>query len=90
MFQKDLLLEVFSSFLSHESQTKAELATLGQETKNIRSALKEYHVNAVTITSRTFHPDQQGRQKLTRFCNYCHKSGHTLNWCLKKMRDEEL
>ena len=88
--QKDLILEVSSIFLSHEAQTKAELATLGEEIKNLRSELKKYHVNAVAITSRTFHPDQQGRQKLTRFCNYCHKKGHTLNWCRKKMRDEEV
>ena len=58
--------------------------------KNLQSELKEYHVNAVAITLRTFHPDQQGRQKLTRFCNYCQKNGHTLNWCRKKMRDEEV
>ena len=90
IIQKDLILEVSSTFLSHEAQTKAELATLGQEIKNFRSELKEYHVSAVAITSRTFHPDQQGRQKLNRFCNYCHKKGHTLNWCRKKMRDEEV
>ena len=88
--QKDLILEVSSTFLSHEAQTKAELATLGQEIENLRSELKEYHVNAVAKTSRTFHPDQQGRQKLTRFCNYWHKNGHTLNWYRKKMRDEEV
>ena len=85
-----MILEVSSNFLSHEAQTKAELATLGQEIKNLRSDLKEYHINAVAITSRTFHPDQQGRQKLTRFCNYCHKNGHILNWCHKNMRDEEV
>ena len=90
IIQKDLILEVPSSFLSHEAQTKAELATLGQEIRNLRSDLKEYHVNAVAMTSRTFHSDQQGRQKLIRFCNYCHKNGHTLNWCRKKMRDEEV
>ena len=88
--QKDLILEVSSTFLSHEAQTKAELATLGQEIKSFRSELKEYHVNAVAVTSRTFHPNQQGRQKTTLFCNYCHKNGHTLNWCRKKMRDEEV
>ena len=88
--QKDLILEVSLTFLSHEAQTKAELATLGQEIKNFRSELTEYHVNAGEITSRTFHPDQQGRQKLTRFCNYCHKNGHRLNWCRKKMPDEEV
>ena len=90
IIQKDLILEVSSTFLSHEAQTKAELATVGQEIKSLRSELKEYHVNAVAVTSRTFHPNQQGRQKRTRFCNYCHKNGHTLNWCRKKMRDEEV
>ena len=90
IIQKDLILEVSLTFLSHEAQTKAELATLGQEIKNLRSELKEYHVNAVAVTSRTFHPNQQGRQKTTRFCNYCHKNGHTLNWCCRKMRDEEV
>ena len=85
--QKDLILEVSSTFLSHEAQTKAELATLGQEIKNIRSELKEYHVNAVAVASRTFHPNQQRRQKTTRFCNYCHKNGH---WCRRKMQDEEV
>ena len=89
IIQKDLILEVSSTFLSHEAQTKAELATLGQEIKNLPSELKEYHVNAVAVTSRTFHPNQQGRQKTSRFCNYCHKNGHTLNWCRKKMRYEE-
>ena len=90
IIQKDLILEVSSTFLSHEAQTKAELVTLGQEIKNLRSELKEYHVNAVAVTSRNFHPNQQGRQKTTRFCNYCHKNGHTLNWCRRKMRDEEV
>ena len=90
IFQKDLILEVSSTFLSHEAQTKADLATFGQEIKNLRSELKEYHVNAVAITSRTFHSDQQGRQNPTRFGNYCHKKGNTLNWCRKKMRDKEV
>ena len=85
IIEKDLILEVSSTFLSHEAQTKAELATLGQEIRNVRSDLKEYHVNAVAMTSRTFHSDQQGRQKLMRLCNYCDKNGHTLNWCRKKM-----
>ena len=80
IIQKDLILEVSSTSLSQEAQTKAELATFGQEIKNLRSELKEYHVNAVAVTSRTFHPNQQGRQKTTRFRNYCHKNGHTLNW----------
>ena len=39
IIQKDLILEVSSTFLSHEAQTKAELATLGQEIRNLRSHL---------------------------------------------------
>ena len=57
IIQNDLILEVSSTFLSHEAQTKAELATLGQEIQNLRSELKEYHVNAVAVTSRIFHPN---------------------------------
>ena len=90
IIQKYLILELCSTFLSHEAQTEIELATLRQEITNLRSRLKEYHVNAVAITSRSFHSDQHGRQKLTRCCNYCHKKGHTLNWCRKKMRDAEV
>ena len=90
MIQKLLLLEVLLTFLSHEEQTEAEMATLGQEIENLRSLLKEYHVNAVAVTSRTVHVDTQGRQKTTWFRNYCHTNGNTLNWCRRKMRDEEL
>ena len=57
IIQKDLILEVSSTFLSHGAQTKTELATLGQGMKNLRSELKKYRVNDVAITSRTFHPD---------------------------------
>ena len=60
IIQKDLILEVSSTFLSHEAQTKAKLATLGQEIKNLRSALKEYQVNAVAITSGLFIPINRG------------------------------
>ena len=80
IIQKDLIPEGSSTFLFHEAQTKAELATLGQEIRNLRSELKECHVNAVAVTTRTFHPNQEGRQKTTRFCKYCRKNGHTLNW----------
>ena len=61
IIQKDSILEVSSTSLSYEEQTKAELATLGREIKNFRPELKEYHVNAVAVTSRNFRPDQQGR-----------------------------
>ena len=88
--QKELILELSSTFLSYEEQTKAELATIGWEIKNLRSELEEYHFKAVAVTSRTFHPDQQGRHKTTRICHSCHKNGHTLNWYHRRMRDEKV
>ena len=84
IIQKDLRLEVSSTILSHEEQSEAELATLGKELKKLRSELKEYHVNVRVVTSRSFHPDQQERQKTTRFGNYCLKNEHTLTWFAKR------
>ena len=63
IIQKFSKVEVSSTSLSYEAQTKAKLATFGQEIKNLRLEFKECHVKAVAVTSRTFYPDQQGRQK---------------------------
>ena len=81
---------VSSSFLNDEEQTKAELASLGQEMKNLRTELQEHRVNAVEGTSEPVDPNRKGRQNATRFCNYCRTNGHTPSWCRKKIRDEEL
>ena len=40
IIQKDLILEVFPTFLSHEAQTKAELATFGQGIKTFDQSWK--------------------------------------------------
>ena len=68
---------VSSSFLNDEEQTKAELASLGQEMKNLRTELQEHRVNAVEGTSEPVDPNRKGRQNATRFCNYCRTNGHT-------------
>ena len=90
IIQRDVSFQVSSNFLNDEEQTKAQMATLGQEMKNLRSELLEHRVNAVEGNSRTADPNQKGRQNATRFCNYCRTNGHTPNWCRKKIRDEEL
>ena len=90
IFQKNLILEVTTTFLKYEEQVKANLATLGQEKKNLRSELRESNINAIAVSCRTFHHGQQGRQKTTRFCDCCPKNGHTLKWCRRKMRDEKV
>ena len=77
IIQRDVSFQVSSNFLNDEEQTKAQLATLGQEMKNLRSELQEHRVNAVEGNSRTVDPNQKGRQNATRFCNYCCTNGHT-------------
>ena len=63
IIQKDVSFQVSSNFLNDEEQTKAELASLGQEMKNLRTELQEHRVNAVEGTSKPVDPNQKGRQK---------------------------
>ena len=90
IIQRDVSFQVSSNFLNDEEQTKAQLATFGQEMKNLRSDLQEHRVNAVEGNSRTVDPNQKRRQNATRFCNYCRTNRHTPSWCRKKIRNEEL
>ena len=90
IIQRDLSFQVSSNFLNDEEQTKAQMATLGKEMKNLRSELQEHRVNAVDGTTRAVDPNQKGRQNAKRFCSYCRTNGHTPSWCRKKIRDEEL
>ena len=53
IIQRDVSFQVSSNFLNDEEQTKAQLATLGLEIKNLRSELQEHRVNAVERNSRT-------------------------------------
>ena len=90
IIQKDLSFQVSSNFLNDEGQTKAELASLGQERKNLRTELQEHRVSFVESTPKPVGPNQKGRQNATRFCSYCRKNGHTPNHCRQKIRDEEI
>ena len=69
--QQDVFFQVSSNFLKDEEQTKAELASLGQEMKNLRTELQEHRVNVVEGTSKPVDPNQREGQNATRFCNYC-------------------
>ena len=88
-FQEDVLLQVCSNFLHDVEQIKNELATMRQEMRDLRTKLQEHRVNSMDGIFRPWAPNQKGNQKTVRFCNYCHKNGHTPKWCRKKMRDEE-
>ena len=47
IIQRDVSYQLFSNFLNDEEQTKVQLASLGQEMKNLRSELQEHRVNAL-------------------------------------------
>ena len=90
LINKDVSYQVSTSFLNDEEQNKAQMASLGQELKNLRTELKEQRINALEGNQRPVDPNQKGRQTATRFCGYCRTNGHTPNYCRKKMRDEEI
>ena len=51
IIQRDVSFQISSNFLNDEEQTKAQMATLGREMKNLRSELQEHRVNAVEGSS---------------------------------------
>ena len=76
IIQRNVSYQVSSIFINDEDQTKVQLASLGQEMKNLRSELQYYRRNAPE-NPRQPDPNQKGRQNATRFCNYCRTNGHT-------------
>ena len=90
LINKDVSYQVSTRFLNDEEQNKAQMASLGQELKNLRTELKEHGIDALEGNQRPVDPNQKGRQNATRFCGYCQTNGHTPNYCRKKLRDEEI
>ena len=50
LVNKDVSYQVSTSFLNDEEQNKAQMASLGQEMKNLRTELTEHRINAVEET----------------------------------------
>ena len=90
IIQTDVSFPISSNFLNDEEQTKAQMANLGEEIKNLRSALQEHRVNAVERTTQPINPNKTGRHNGTRFCNYIAQNGYTPSWCRRKIRHENL
>ena len=89
IIQRDVSYQVSSNFFNDEAQNKVQLASLGQEMKNLRFELQEHRVNALE-NPRLPDTNQKGRQNTTRFSNYCRTNWQTPNMCRKKIRDEEI
>ena len=67
IIQRDVSIQVSSNFLNDGEQTKAQMATLGQEMKNLRSELQEHRVNAIEGNSRAVDPNQNEERVLHVF-----------------------
>ena len=90
LINKDVSYQVSTSFLNDEEQNKTQMASFGQEFKNLRTELKAHRINALEWNQRPVDPTQKGRQNAKRFCGFCRTNGHTPNYCRKKIRDEEI
>ena len=53
IIHRDASFQVSSNFFNDEEETKDQMATLGQEMKNLQSELQEHQVNAVERNSQT-------------------------------------
>ena len=90
LINKDVSYQVSTIFLNDEEQNRSQMASLGQEMKNLRTELKKHRVNALEGSQKSTDLNEKGRQNATRFCGYCRTNGHTPNYCRKKIRDEEV
>ena len=87
---KDVSYQVSTSFLNDEQQNKAQMASLGQELKSLRTELKKHRVNAVEENQKPIDPKQKGRWNATTFFRYSRTNGYTPSFSLKKIWDEEV
>ena len=89
LINKDVSYQVSTNFLNDEERIKAQMASLGQDLKNLRTELREQRINAVEETLKRVAPKQKRKQRATRFCGFCRTNGHTPSYCRKNIRDEE-
>ena len=68
LINKDVSYQVSTSFLNDEEQNEAQMTSLGQEVKNLRTELKEQRTNASERNQKPIDPNQKGRQNATRLC----------------------
>ena len=90
LIHKDVSYQVSTSLLNDEEQNKVQMASLGQELKNLRPEVKEHRVNPLEGNQKSIDPNQKGRPNATRFSGYCRTNGHTPNYCRKEIRDKEV
>ena len=71
------------------SDDNTKIHSLEQQIKELTVIFKEQQVNQVNqSSSRPANADNKSRQKMTRFCSFCRRNGHTLKYCRTKALDD--
>ena len=87
---KDLIYSVSSEFVPNSTNDQnSKLDSLVKQVRELSTFLREQQVNALNQTNtRTNDVNTKSRQNATRFCHYCRRNGHTLQYCRTKAFDD--
>ena len=82
---------VISEFVPNTSNDQnSKLHWLGEQVRELSTLLKKQQVNAsYQANTQTNDVNNKSRQNATRFCHYCRRNGHTLQYCRTKAFDDE-
>ena len=88
---KDLIYSVSSEFVPNSTNDQnSKLDSLEKQVRELSTFLREQQVNALIQTNtRTNDVNTKSRQNATRFCHYCRRNGHTLQYCRTKAFDDK-
>ena len=88
---KDLIYSVSSEFVPNSTNDQnSKLDSLEKQVRELSTLLKEQQVNTLNqVNTRTNDMNNKSRQNATRFCHYCRRNGHTLQYCRTKTFDDE-
>ena len=86
LVNEDVTYQVSTKFPNDEKQNRIQMASLGQELRNLQTELREHRVTAVEGNQEPIDPNQKG-QNATMFCGYCSTNGHTPSLCRKNIRN---
>ena len=88
---KDLIYSVSSEFVPNSTnEQNSKLDSVEKQVRELSTLLKEQQVNALNqANTRTNDVNNKSRQNATRFCHYCRRNGHTLQYCRTKAFDDE-
>ena len=63
------------------------IVTSKLESKNLSA--KTFDPNLEVMFTQTTHPNNKSKAQFGKYCNYCHKSNHSVSNCSRKQREDE-